>query len=211
MKAWNDESNKKEFGIGASVKFALGRMWRGSCCNKLLFFFNILMVFVVKVAQVLNPILLMAVVNSITCTHDCRYTEEETYALILMYTGIKFAYEVLNTLRDLPYQRMAATAEINIADEVYFHVQSLSLAYHLSRETGKVVRIVSRGSQSFIAILRMIFYNLLSIFAEITLTLVISALIFNWTFTALQIFSLLVYFTVTYTVTESRAKGFKAK
>jgi len=57
----------------------------------------------------------------------------------------------------------------------------------------------------------MIFYNLLSIFAEITLTLVISALIFNWTFTALQIFSLLVYFTVTYTVTESRAKGFKAK
>jgi ABC-type transport system involved in Fe-S cluster assembly fused permease/ATPase subunit len=106
---------------------------------------------------------------------------------------------------------MAAAAEITIADEVYHHVQSLSLAYHLSRETGKVVRIVSRGSQSFVSILRMIFYNLLSIFAEITLTLTISAAIFNWTFTALQIFSLVVYFVVTYTVTEARAKGFKAK
>lgn len=169
------------------------------------------MVFVVKIAQVLNPILLMTVINSITCVEDCKYSTEETYALILMYTGIKFAYEVLNTLRDLPYQRMAAAAEITIADEVYHHVQSLSLAYHLSRETGKVVRIVSRGSQSFVSILRMIFYNLLSIFAEITLTLTISAAIFNWTFTALQVFSLVVYFVVTYTVTEARAKGFKAK
>ena len=97
-----------------------------------------------------------------------------------MYTGIKFLYEMLNTLRDIPYQRMAATAEIAIADEVYHHVQSLSLAYHLSRETGKVIRIVSRGSQSFVSILRMIFYNLLSIFTQIVLTLIVSATIFNW-------------------------------
>jgi len=122
----------------------------------------------------------MLVVNNITCVEDCKYSEEETYALILMYTGIKFLYEMLNTLRDIPYQRMAATAEIAIADEVYHHVQSLSLAYHLSRETGKVIRIVSRGSQSFVSILRMIFYNLLSIFTQIVLTLIVSATIFNW-------------------------------
>ena len=102
-----------------------------------------------------------------------------------MYTGVKFGYELLNTLRDIPYQRMSAAAEITIADEVYYHVQSLSLAYHLSRETGKVIRIVSRGSQSFVSILRMIFYNLLSIFAEIILTLVVSMTIFSWHFTAL--------------------------
>lgn len=106
---------------------------------------------------------------------------------------------------------MAAAAEIAIADEVYHHVQSLSLAYHLSRETGRVIRIVSRGSQSFVSILRMIFYNLLSIFIEIVLTLIVSATIFNWQFTALQLFSLFTYFAVTYTVTEARAKGFKAK
>lgn len=69
----------------------------------MLFIFNILMVVVVKIAQVANPLLLMIVVNSITCVEDCRFTEEETYALILMYTGVKFAYELLNTLRDIPY------------------------------------------------------------------------------------------------------------
>lgn len=194
-----------------SIKFSLPRLWRGGCCNRILLIFNILMVFVVKVAQVLNPLILMLVVNSITCTEDCKYTTEETYALILIYTGIKFAYELLNNLREIPYQRMASAAEITIADEVYFHVQSLSLAWHLSRESGKINRIVSRGSQSFVSIIRMLFFNLLSIFTEITMTLVLSAMVFNWQFTALQLFSLVTYFTVTYVVTETRAKGFRAK
>lgn len=57
----------------------------------------------------------------------------------------------------------------------------------------------------------MVFYQLLSIFSEIILTLVVSITIFSWHFTAMQMFSLLVYFVVTYTVTEARAKGFKAK
>ena len=35
--------------------------------------------------------------------------------------------------------------------------------------------------------------------------------IFSWTFSSLQCLSLVTYFIVTYTVTESRAKGFKAK
>jgi hypothetical protein len=120
--AWNDESNKKTFGVWDSVKFSFNRLWKTGCCGRTLFFFNIMMVFVVNFANVLNPLLLMLVVNSITCVEDCKYSEEETYALILMYTGIKLAYEVINTLRDIPYQRMAATAEITIADEVYHHV-----------------------------------------------------------------------------------------
>jgi ABC-type transport system involved in Fe-S cluster assembly fused permease/ATPase subunit len=55
---------------------------------------------------------------------------------------------------------MAAVAEISIAHDVYDHVQRQSLAFHLSRETGKIIRIVSKGSQSFSAILRMIWFNL---------------------------------------------------
>lgn len=146
MNAWGDTGETKQFGIRGALNFSLSRLWRGGCCDRLLFLFNVTMVFVVKIAQVINPLLLMLVINSIICTKDCKYSPEETYALILMYTGVKFCYELLNTLRDIPYQRMAATAEITIADEVYHHVQSLSLAYHLSRETGKVIRIVSRGS-----------------------------------------------------------------
>lgn len=60
-------------------------------------------------------------------------------------------------------------------------------------------------------VLRQIFYNMLGIFIEIGMTLCISATIFHWHFTAVQLLSLVTYFSVTYVVTERRAKGFKAK
>ena len=127
------------------------RLWRGGCTNKILLLTNILLVFVVKIAQVINPLILWKVIDSIMCEEEPGVTEcpteEETYSLILFYAGIKLSYDVINTFRDIPYAMMAAAAETAIADEVYFHVQSLSLAYHLSRETGRVIRIVSRGSQ----------------------------------------------------------------
>lgn len=43
------------------------------------------------------------------------------------------------------------------------------------------------------------------------MTLCISITLFSWTFTCLQLLSLVTYFTLTYWLTERRAKGFKAK
>jgi ABC-type bacteriocin/lantibiotic exporter with double-glycine peptidase domain len=103
-----------------------------------------------KGCNVLNPILLKYAIDGIICdrseeVNECP-TEQETYMYILAYAIFKFGYDLLNTLREIPYARMAATAEISIAHDVYDHVQRLSLAYHLSRETGKLIRVVSRGS-----------------------------------------------------------------
>ena len=140
MDAWGDTGETESFGIMGSVKFSLPRLWKGGCSQKMLLILNISLVFIVKIAQVVNPIILMMVVNSIICKEDetgldekkCP-TAEETYTLILIYTGIKLSYDILNTFRDIPFAKMSAGAEIAIADEVYHHVQSLSLAYHLSR------------------------------------------------------------------------------
>ena len=73
-------------------------------------------------------------------------SDSETYGWIGGYCVAKFAYDFLNNIREVPFTSMSSQAEILIASDVYNHVQRLSLAYHLSRETGKVIRIVSRGS-----------------------------------------------------------------
>jgi ATP-binding cassette subfamily B protein len=52
----------------------------------------------------------------------------------------------------------------------------------LSRETGKIIRIVSKGSQSFATVLRMGVFNLLPIIVEIVMTLTIFASLFSWEF-----------------------------
>jgi ABC-type transport system involved in Fe-S cluster assembly fused permease/ATPase subunit len=86
----------------------------------------------------------------------------------------------MNNLREIPYATMAAQAEISIAHDVYDHVQRLSLAYHLSRETGKVVRMVSRGSQSFASILRMLVFNITPLVVEGLMVLIIFYTRFAW-------------------------------
>jgi ABC-type transport system involved in Fe-S cluster assembly fused permease/ATPase subunit len=77
---------------------------------------------------------------------------------------------------------MAARAEITVAKNVYDHVQKQSLAFHLSRETGKIIRIVSRGSFSLERVLRQSTFNVLPILIESALTLIVFAALFDWKF-----------------------------
>lgn len=133
----------------------------------------------------------MAIVDAIICQgknnevegvkelKECP-TQEETYTYIMFYAGIKLAYDMLHTYREIPFAKMQSQAEVSIAHDVYDHVQRLSMAYHLSRETGKIVRIVSRGAQSFSSVLRMTFFTLLGLAIEITMTLLVSLTIFSW-------------------------------
>lgn len=100
--------------------------------------------------------------------------------LIIGYALVKFLGDFLNNIREIPYANMAAAAEISIAHDVYDHVQRQSLAFHLSRETGKIIRIVSKGSQSFATVLRMGTFNLLPILVEIIMTLAVFVTLFSW-------------------------------
>lgn len=190
--AWGDEGDHNSFGLKKALKFILPRLWRGKCSKKALLIFNISLTFTSKVARVIDPIILMKVINSIICEEDslgidekkCP-TEEETYFLILFYCFVKLAYDFMHSFVEIPFVRMAAHAEISIANDVYYHIQSQSLAYHLSRETGKVIRIVSRGAQSFAQILRMTVKMMLGLAIEMTLTLLISLTLFSWQFTCI--------------------------
>jgi ABC-type transport system involved in Fe-S cluster assembly fused permease/ATPase subunit len=72
--------------------------------------------------------------------------KKDTYILIIIYASLKFLAEVVNYLREIPFSYVSANAEKHIAKTVHSHMQNQSLSFHLSRETGKVLRIVNRGS-----------------------------------------------------------------
>ena len=113
-------------------------------------------------------------------------------------------------MREIPYATMAAQAEISIAHDVYDHVQRQSLAFHLSRETGKIIRIVSKGATSFASVLRMFTFTLIPISVEVTMVIVIFVTLFSWEFCVMQLLAIVVYILATYLLTERRAKMFKA-
>lgn len=183
-KAWTPEI-EKSFGLTGMLKFTWPRLWLGTCCDKFIVIFNFFLVIMVKATSVLVPLVIKEVIDSIICDRKTDSTcpsVNDTYWLIGLYAGVKFASDFVNYIREIPYANMAAKAEISIAHDVYDHVQRQCLAFHLNRETGKIIRMVSRGSQSFASVLRMLVFNLTPILLEIIFVLIIFGSLFSWKF-----------------------------
>jgi ABC-type multidrug transport system fused ATPase/permease subunit len=116
-------------------------------------------ILLVKGTAIILPLILKEVVDSIICDPEkkkqdwlfkfsdekCR-SNEEVYVLIGVYALIKLFTDTINYVRDWPMAIISARIETHIAHDVYDHVQRQSLAFHLNRETGKIIRIVSNGS-----------------------------------------------------------------
>jgi ATP-binding cassette subfamily B protein len=83
------------------------------------------------------------------------------------------------------------------------------MAFHLNRETGKIIRIVSRGGGSFTSTMRMSLFSLGPTLLEIAMTLIVFASLFDWKFLVVELLSIVIYLSATYYLTERRAKDFK--
>ena len=117
--------------------------------------------------------------------------------------------DFLNYIREIPFSYISANAEKHIAKQVYSHIQNQSLAFHLSRETGKIVRIVGKGSTSFAQVLRYQFFSLLPTFTEIIFIVAAIGVLYGQKFFWIVFGCVTVYMVVTIVVTEWRAKFFK--
>ena len=80
----------------------------------------------------------------------------------------------------------------------------------MSRETGKVIRTVSRGSQSFSMILRMALFQILPLIVELVLVLTVVFSLYSVLFFAVTASSVVIYVAATVVLTEWRAKYFKS-
>mmetsp|Transcript_31764 Transcript_31764/g.48738 ORF Transcript_31764/g.48738 Transcript_31764/m.48738 type:complete len:150 (+) Transcript_31764:165-614(+) len=148
MNAWGDTGVKKSFGLWGFMRFTWPRIWKGSFRKKMTVMLNLIMMVCWKVMMVLVPILLKLAIDAIICnkaTGECP-SVQETFLFIGLYALAKLIADSFNYIREIPYAIMAAQAEISIAHDVYDHVQRQSLAFHLSRETGKIIRVVSKGA-----------------------------------------------------------------
>ena len=129
--------------------------------------------------------------------------------MILIYAAVKFLADFLNYIREVPFVYMTGNAETHIASKVYSHIQNQSMAFHLSRETGKIIRIVSKGSQSFGQVLRFMFFNIMPIIIEIFFVIGAIGYMYPQKFFWLNIGAMVLYLLATIFCTEWRAKYFK--
>lgn len=232
--AWGLEKTDKQYGFKAFFAFVGPIVWKGGWLLRIQALITFIMVILCKVLTVFSPIMLKYAIDGIVaCTPtpaaattgpvaevvpatgttglvtplNCNATATMIY--IVLYCAVRFASDLFNNLKDVVFANVSATSEVAIASAVYNHVQGQCLAFHLSRETGKIIRIVSKGSQSFSQILRYSLFNILPILLEIVFTLIVLASLFPWAFFLGVLITVLLYFIFTYVLTEWRAKYFK--
>ncbi|CAD6194110.1 unnamed protein product [Caenorhabditis auriculariae] len=134
------------------------------------------------------------------------------YSLIFISTVLKFLQGngamggFLNTLRTylwIPIQQYT-TRELEV--ELFAHLHSLSLRWHLSRKTGLVLRVMDRGTSSVNSILNYILFNIVPTIADIAIAVVFFFSTFNVYFGIIVFATMALYLVVTIYVTEWRTK-----
>ncbi len=94
-------------------------------------------------------------------------------ALVLAYTGTRFAGVLFDNLRNIVFERVGQDATRRLAVNVFEHLHQLSLRFHLSRRTGAVTKVIERGTKSIDTMLYFLLFNIAPTIVELAAVIVI--------------------------------------
>ncbi len=154
-----------------------------------------------KLAVVSIPIVLKHLVDRLG-HHDATMTVP--IGLLLAYGALRLASTMFSDLRDIVFSRVTQRAIRRIGLDVFGHLHSLSLRFHLDRQTGGVTRDIERGSRAISSLIQLSLFSVLPTLLEITLVSGILLVRFDWTYAAITLTALLIYIALTLGITEWR-------
>ncbi|HYF19703.1 MAG TPA: ABC transporter transmembrane domain-containing protein, partial [Ramlibacter sp.] len=160
-----------------------------------------------KVANVGVPVLLKNLVDAMTIQPgDPAAVLVVPLGLLVAYGVLRLSTSLLTELRELVFAKATQGAARSIALETFQHLHSLSLRFHLERQTGGMTRDIERGVRGIESLISYSLYSIVPTLIEVALVLGILAWRFDAWFAWITIGALAVYIVYTVTVTEWRTK-----
>lgn len=103
-----------------------------------------------KVSNIISPIFLARATNALASALTTRSLEvtPEIWWPLVEYAALVFVSKALKEAQSLVYIRVQQAASIEIADNTFAHLHSLSLDWHLRKKMGQTVRSMDRGIQA---------------------------------------------------------------
>ncbi|CAL1290607.1 unnamed protein product [Larinioides sclopetarius] len=112
----------------------------------------------------------------------------------------------LNNIRNFLWIRVQQYTVKAVELDIYAHLHSLSLKWHLGRKIGEILRVMDRGTSSISSLLGYIIFNILPTFADIFIAVVYFAVAFNPWFGLIVFLTMSLYLISTVWLTEWRTK-----
>ncbi|MDH4188754.1 MAG: ABC transporter ATP-binding protein/permease [Betaproteobacteria bacterium] len=125
-------------------------------------------------------------------------------ALLAIYGALRFSTTLFAELRDVVFVRVAQRAMRRVALGVFRHLHSLSLRFHLDRQTGGMTRDIERGTRGIASLLSYMLFSIIPVLFEFALVALVLLGRFDWRFAAVTFGAVAVYIAFTVVVTEWR-------
>src|SRR5207245_4288589 len=154
-----------------------------------------------KIANVSVPLILKEVVDSREAQPAVLVLP---LALLAAYGILRFSTTLFAELRDLVFVRVTQRAIRRVALTVFRYMHSLSLRFHLERQTGGVSRDIERGTRGISTLLSYMLFSIIPVLLEFGLVAAILLAKFDWRFAAVTFAAVAVYIAFTVTITEWR-------
>src|SRR3954464_1911565 len=125
-------------------------------------------------------------------------------ALLATYGILRFSATMFGELRDVVFVPVTQRAIRRIALGVFRHLHSLSLRFHLERQTGGMTRDIERGTRGISTLLSYLIFSIIPVILEFALVAAVLIAKFDWRFAAVTFGAVVVYIAFTVAITEWR-------
>src|SRR3954462_7211311 len=152
-----------------------------------------------KLANVSVPLVMKEVVDGL----DPRLQALAVPVLLLAgYGALRFSTTLFGELRDVVFVRVTQRAIRRVALGVFRHLHSLSLRFHLDRQTGGMTRDIERGTRGISTLLSYLLFSIIPVILEFALVAAVLVGKFDWRFAAITFVAVVVYISFPVLVTE---------
>jgi ATP-binding cassette, subfamily B, heavy metal transporter len=165
--------------------------------------FALLLLIIAKVANLGVPLLLKELVDSFNPKQAVLVVP---IALLVGYGLLRLSATLFAELRDVVFIKVTQRAMRKVGLQVFRHMHSLSLRFHLERQTGGLTRDIERGTRGISTLLSYMIFSVIPIIVELGLVLTLMITKLDWTFAAITVVAIIAYVVVTISITEWRTK-----
>jgi len=179
--------------IGSLLPYVLEYKWRVA--------FALACLIAAKLANVGVPLVMKEVVDRLDARTALLAVPA---ALLAIYGVLRFSATMFAELRDVIFVPVTQRAIRRVALGVFRHLHSLSLRFHLERQTGGMTRDIERGTRGISTLLSYLIFSIIPVILEFALVAAVLLAKFDWRFAAVTFGAVIVYIAFTVTITDWR-------
>ena len=166
---------------------------------------SIICMILAKVASVYTPLILGKSVDSLNDLSDgINLLISIPIALIISYGITRVASFLFGEMRDSFFSKVSQNAIRDVALTLFKHLHSLSLQFHLTRQTGGLSRFIDRGTKGIEFLLRYVLFNVVPTFIEIILVTLILFFLYGYLYAIITFITIVIYVVLTFSITQWR-------